>query len=151
VRSPDLYASAFLVALAAVACVGAYQLGPGDVYNPGPGFMPMATAGVLGLMALVQLGRQLVAGPAGVVSAGAFASARWGTVVLVLGALAGFAMALDTAGFSVSTFLLLLVLLGPVARKRWWVALLSASVITVAVRVLFRALGVPLPEGPLGV
>ena len=46
---------------------------------------------------------------------------------------------------------MLLVRFGPVARKRWWVTLLSALVITVAVRLLFRALGMPLPEGPLGV
>ncbi len=113
--------------------------------------MPMAAAGVLGLMAVVQLGRQLAraSGPGAV--GGAFTTARWGTVIVVLGALTGFAMALNPLGFSVATFLMLLVLFGPVARKRWWVALLSALVITVAVRLLFRALGMPLPEGPLGV
>ena len=150
-KSPDVYASAFLAALAAAACVGAYRLGPGDVNNPGAGFVPMAAAGLLGLMAAGQLVRQLVAGSAGLVPAGALASARRGTVVVVLGALAGFAMALDTAGFSVSAFLMLLVLFGPVARKRWWVALLSALAVTVLVRLLFRTLGMPLPEGPLGV
>ena len=39
---------------------GGYRIGPGDIHNPGPGFMPLATAGLLGLMALGQLGWELV-------------------------------------------------------------------------------------------
>jgi hypothetical protein len=102
VRNPDLYASGFLTVLAAAACVGAYRLGPGDVHNPGSGFMPMAAAGVLGLMAVVQLGRQLARASGHGAVGGAFTTARWGTVIVVLGALTGFAMALNPLGFSVA-------------------------------------------------
>ena len=146
---PDLWASAFLTALAAAACVAAYRLGLGDIGEPGPGFMPLATAAVLGLMALGQLARQLAAagdGAAGV----ALGRGRWGQALVVLGALAGFGRALETVGFAISAGLMLAVLFWAVARKRWWVALIVAVVVAAIVRLVFKALGVPLPEGPLG-
>ena len=43
-RAGDLVASAFLVALGAATCAGAWRLGLGDVHTPGPGFMPFAAA-----------------------------------------------------------------------------------------------------------
>ena len=145
-KRPDLCASAFLTALAAAACVIAYRIGPGDIHNPGPGFMPLATAGLLGLMALGQLGRDLGRGA----EPAAFALGRFGTVLVVIGALAGFGMAIETLGFAVSGALMLTVLF-VVARKRWWVAALAAILIVAIARLIFWALGVPFPEGPLGI
>lgn len=148
---PDVYASAFLTALAAAACAVAYRLGPGDVTSPGPGFMPLATAALLGVMALVQLGRQLVAAVGNGAAQIPTARGRWVAVLVVLGALAGFGRVLETVGLTLSTFVLLAVLFGVVARKRWWISLLAAALIAAILRLAVRALGVPLPEGPLGV
>ena len=145
---PDLYASAFLTALTATACALAYRLGPGDIGNPGPGFMPLATAALLGLMALGQLARQVIAGPG---ATGVTLRGRFTVVLIVLGALAGFGRVVETVGFAISTFLMLAVLFGLVARKRWWVALLVALLIAAIARLVVKALGVPFPEGPLGI
>lgn len=145
-KRPDLFASAFLTALAAAAGAAAYRLGPGDIHSPGPGLMPLATATLLGLMALGQLGRELlVAGGSG---PGAFTRSRGGTVIVLLGALAGFGLVLDRAGFALSALLMLAVLFGVVAGKRWWVALLAALLIAAVARLVFRTLGTQLPEGP---
>ena len=149
-KRPDLCASAFLTALAAAACAIAYRIGPGDIHNPGPGFMPLATAGLLGLMALGQLGRDLGAAVRRGAEPAAFALGRFGTALVVIGALAGFGMAIETLGFALSGALMLIVLF-VVARKRWWVALLAAILIAVIARLIVWALGVPLPEGPLGI
>jgi general stress protein CsbA len=46
---------------------------------------------------------------------------------------------------------MLFVLFGVVARKRWWMALTVALLIAVVARVAFRALGLELPRGPLGI
>lgn len=148
---PDLYASAFLTALAAAAAVGAYRLGVGDIHTPGSGFLPLATAVLLGLMALGQLARQLLAATGGGPERTTFALGRWATVATVLGALAGFGVVLDRAGFVPSAFLMLAVLFGVVAGTRWWVALLAAALIAGLARLVFSALGMQLPEGPLGI
>ena len=150
-KRPDLYASAFLTALAAAAAVGAYRLGLGDIHTPGSGFLPLATAALLGLMAAVQLAGQLLTAAARGPAQPVFARARWRPVLTVPGALAGFGFVLDRAGFVPSAFAMLAVLFGVVAGQRWWVALLAAALIAGLARVVFAALGVRLPEGPLGI
>jgi putative tricarboxylic transport membrane protein len=149
VKRPELYASAFLAALAAAACAMAYRMGLGDIHNPGPGFMPLATAALLGLMALGELGRDLIVAIRRGAEPAVFAPRGFGTALVVIGALAGFGMAIETLGFSVSAALMLTVLF-VVARMRLWVAVLAAVLIAVIARVIFWALGVPFPEGPLG-
>lgn len=149
-KRPDLYASAFLAALAAAACAIAYRIGPGDIHNPGPGFMPLATAGLLGLMALGQFGRDLAVAVRRGAETAVFAPRRFGTALVVIGALAGFGMAIEALGFTVSGALMLIVLF-IVARMRWRVALLAAVLIAVFARLIFWVLGVPFPEGPLGI
>jgi len=147
-RLGDLAASALLLALAGATCVGSWRLGLGDVHNPGPGFMPLAAAALLGLMALGQLVR-LAAHPRGAAT-GAFAQSRWGALAIVLGSIAAFGALIDTLGFAPSTFLMLSVLFGAIARKRWWVTLAAALAIALVASVAFRALGLQLPPGPLG-
>jgi hypothetical protein len=112
--------------------------------------MPLATAGLLGLMALGQLGRDLVAAVGRGAEPAVFARGRFGAVVVVIGVLAGFGMAIERLGFTVSGALMLTVLF-VVARKRWWVAALAAVLIVAIARLIFWALGVPFPEGPLGI
>ena len=142
-------ASAFLTALAGAACVGAWRLGPGTVHNPGPGFMPFAVAALLGLMALGRFVRLAAKrGDAGDVKP--FAGSRWSVVATVLGALAAFGVGIERARFTLSTVFLLLVLFGPVACKRWWVALVAAVAIAVIARVGLTAVGMQLPRGPWG-
>lgn len=149
-KRSDLYASAFLAAIAAAASYLGYRIGPGDIRNPGPGFMPLATAGLLGLMALGQLGRDLAVAVRRGAEPAAFVRVSFGTVLVVIGVLAGFGMAIETLGLSVSGALMLTALF-IVAHKRWWVAALAAILIAMIARLIFWALGVPFPEGPLGI
>jgi hypothetical protein len=149
-KQAELFASAFLVALAAAASVGAYRVGLGDLHTPGPGFMPLATAFVLGLMALGQLLGVALATREHTMAEGPFATSRWTSLVVVLGTVLGFGFVLERVGLSVTVFLMLLVLFGVVARKRWWVTLLSSALTALIVRVAARALGMQFPEGPFG-
>jgi hypothetical protein len=113
--------------------------------------MPLATAGLLGLMAMGQLGRELLAAVEHRAAGISLAPGRWPTVLVVLASLAGFGWVLEKAGFAIGAFLSLAVLFGVVVRKRWWVALGAAFLIAAIARLVFKALGVPLPEGPLGI
>lgn len=150
-RLGDLVASACLVALGAATCAGAWRLGLGDVHTPGPGFMPFAAAALLGSMALIQLVRLAVGARGQEADRRPFAQSRWSIVAIVLGTLVGFGAAIDTLGFAISTFLMLFVLFGVVARKRWLIAFAAALLIAVVASVAFRALGLELPRGPLGI
>lgn len=149
-RLADVAANALLLAVAAGACVGSWRLEVGDVHNPGPGFMPLAAAALLGLMALVQLVRLAARSPRGGASPAPFARSRWAVVAVVLGTIAAFGAVIGPLGFALSTVLLLFVLFAVVARKRWWVALAAALAVATAASLLFRALGLSLPQGPLG-
>jgi hypothetical protein len=149
-RVGDIAASVFLVALAGAAGVAAWRLGLGDVHSPGPGFMPFAAAALLGAMAAVQIVRLAITARTEDTGRRPFGQSRWGIVAIVLGTVAGFGAAIGTLGFGLSTFLMMLVLFGVVARKRWWVALAAALTIAVVARLAFRALGLQLPDGPLG-
>jgi hypothetical protein len=60
-------------------------------------------------------------------------------VAIVLGTLTIFGLAIERAGFTLSTVFLLLVLFGPVARKRWWVALVAALAVAVVARIIARS------------
>ena len=150
-RAGDLVASAVLVALGAATCAGAWRLGLGDVHTPGPGFMPFAAAALLGSMALIQLARLAVTAGGRDADRQPFAQSRWSAVAIVLGTIVGFGAVIDTLGFAIATFLMLSVLFGVIARKRWWVALTVALLIAIVARVAFRALGLELPTGPLGI
>ena len=100
-------------------------------------------------MALGRLGWDLVVVQRGAEPA-VFAPRRFGRALVVIGALAGFGMAIEKLGLSVSAALMLIVLF-VVARLRWRVAVLAAVLIAVLARLIFWALGVPVPEGPLGI
>ena len=149
-RAGELAASAFLLALGIATCAGAWRLGLGDVHTPGPGFMPFGAAALLAGMAAIQLVRAAVGSRVeGAVRP--FAQSRWGVVGTVLATLAGFGAVIDTLGFAISTLLMLFVLFWVIARKRWWIALAAALTIAIVTRVAFRALGLELPAGPLGI
>ena len=149
-KRAEVVASVGLAALAAAAGIGAYRLGLGDVHAPGPGFMPFATAAILGLMALGQVVRLALAATHDGGRESSFATSRWSTVLIVLLTLFGFGFTLERIGLSLAVFLLLLVLFGVVARKRWWVALVSSALTAMIVRLVARVLGMQFPQGPLG-
>jgi hypothetical protein len=149
-RLGDAAANVGLAVVATAAGVGSWRLGLGDVHNPGPGFMPFAAAAALGLMALVRLALLTAPREGGRVSAAPFPRPRLGVVAAVLGSLIGFGAVIDTLGFAVSTAVLLFVLFALVAGRRWWVAVAAALAVATAASLLFRALGLQLPRGPLG-
>ena len=149
-KRAEVVASVFLAALATAVGLGAYRLGLGGVHAPGPGFMPLATAAILGLMAIGQVVRLALAPADTAVGESPFATSRWSTVIVVLLTLAGFGFALETVGLSIAVFLLLLSLFAVVAGKRWWGALVWSALTAVIVRLVAWALGMQFPQGPLG-
>ncbi|HSF07251.1 MAG TPA: tripartite tricarboxylate transporter TctB family protein [Methylomirabilota bacterium] len=144
----DAVAATTLLLFAALAAFESARLLPfGVVRNPGPGFYPWWVSLALGLLALAQLGNAFRGRRA------LAASGERGQFLKVLGVLAvltGYALALDTVGYPIATFVVVLFMLRVTEPHRWPLALGIALLAAGGSYVLFALwLGVPLPPGLL--
>jgi len=151
VKKRDLASSILWMAVGGLYVVGA--LGHGLIRKgvPGPGFLPFFSGLALILMSLFvlvpALGRQ-----EGEAAPGLFAEpGSLRKLLLALGALFTFGIALEYAGYLLTTFFFMLFVSRIMEAKRWWPTVLMALVTAVLSYLLFVVLlEVQLPSGPLG-
>jgi putative tricarboxylic transport membrane protein len=144
--SRDLTSALFWLAIAVFVCLeGFTHLKLGNLRSPGPGFFPFWGGLLLGALSLILLVRSLrVRERFGSVAI------PWPALLLVLGALLGYLLFLETVGFVTVTFLFLLVLFR-FGKTGWIKSGGWALIATTVAYVLFRFwLQVQLPRGPLG-
>lgn len=148
----DEIAGAAGVAGGALVIALAWRLDLGAWNNPGPGMMPVLLGVFLaGLSATLWIVSRRRAQPAVASGPGPWSGARWRAVLSTLVVLLIYAAVLDTLGYVVATFLLLIVLLRVLEPPRWAVTVLTAAVVTAASHVLFvRLLDVQLPRAVWG-
>jgi putative tricarboxylic transport membrane protein len=134
------------IALVLVAVAIAWEsraLPIGTWRNPGAAYMPLLTAGLLGLMGMLTALRG--GGPA-------LAALEWPEArhaVLLLAACAFAAVALERLGYRITTAILVGFFLGVMERKNPLVAIAVALVLSFGSFYLFSdLLRVPLPRGP---
>ncbi|HEY7363251.1 MAG TPA: tripartite tricarboxylate transporter TctB family protein [Methylomirabilota bacterium] len=144
----DAIAATMLLLFAALAASESARLLPfGVVRNPGPGFFPWWVSLALGLLALVQLGNTFL-GRQALRPSGE--GERFLKVLGVLAVLTGYALALDTVGYPIATFVLVLFMLRVTEPHPWPLALGIALLAAGGSYVLFALwLAVPLPAGLL--
>lgn len=150
----EAIAGAVLLALAVAYLAEALRLPrPRYAVGPGPAFLPVLLAVALGLLALGLLGRAFVGGPRAPAPGRGTPWLRgggWRLVVIVL-ALAAYALLFERLGFLLSTALFLGFLLAAVGQQRWPVVLAVALGTAALAHLLFvRLLAIPLPRGILG-
>jgi putative tricarboxylic transport membrane protein len=129
-----------------------YTLKLGTLMSPGPGMMPFVFGIALLLCAVpmfisaqMALRRRRDPGPS------PWTDIQYRRILLVLVALAGYAVCLEWAGFLLSAFLLLIVLFRLVDTEKWSTALLAAVLTVAAAFVVFvLVLKVELPAGITG-
>jgi putative tricarboxylic transport membrane protein len=151
VRRRDLAAAAVLLVFGVVAVSQARALRLGSIAAPGPGFFPLGLAVALSLVSagLLVAAARAPAAPAPPV-AGTGAGRRL-EVVGTLAALLAYALTLETLGFRLATFGLLLFFFKALQRQRGLVALGTAVGTALLIDVVFRRwLGVNLPAGAWG-
>jgi putative tricarboxylic transport membrane protein len=144
--SRDLTSALFWLAIAVFVCLeGFTHLKLGNLRSPGPGYFPFWGGLLLGALSLILLVRSLR-----VRERFRTVAIPWPALLLVLGALLGYLLFLETLGFVTVTFLFLLLLFR--FGKTGWIKSGGWAVIATTVAyLLFRFwLQVQLPRGPLG-
>lgn len=141
----ELIGSLFWLGIAIFATVQGFALGLGNVHRPGPGFFPFWGGIVLGLLTLALLIRAL-----GAVERPSLSGIRWWMLVLVVAALLGYLVFLESLGFVLVSFLFLF-LLFRLEYGGWLRSAMCSLLATAGAWVLFGYwLKTQLPRGPWG-
>ncbi len=131
-------------------CVESLRLPLGSWRDPGPGFLPLGAGlclGILSAVAYFQTG--LRKGEEGQRSW--YSKERGKSILFILLALCGYSAFLDSLGFLLTTFLLLVLLFRFVDPQPWKVAVGGSLLASVASYVVFEIwLKTQLPRGILG-
>jgi hypothetical protein len=128
----------------------ASRYGIGTVNGPGAGFFPFYLACALAIFSTALIVRGLTAGglPGGnTLGDEEKIGSEWPKAAVALAALVAFTFLLDRAGYTISTFCLMIVLLRMGSGYRWLVIVLVAIAITVITYFGANALGVRVPSG----
>lgn len=142
----DAAVAAVSLAFGVAALYASSKLPFGTVRSPGQGFFPWWTSVTLLLLALLLLAQALMSRPSAVIKERGRIS-KVAALLIVLGA---YLFLLDSFGYPLCTFLLVLFMLRVTDPQRWPVALSLATITAVGSYVIFAVwLSVPLPRGPL--
>ena len=146
-RTGELIAAAFWLAIALGITWAGAGLGLGTLSDPGPGGMIFWIGLVMTALSLATLAVALRQ-PAGAALASLWQDTRWWLVLYVVVLLALYAWLLPTLGFVTTTVLLLLLLFATIDRQSWIAPPLGAVLATAAAYIVFhRWLGTQLPAG----
>jgi putative tricarboxylic transport membrane protein len=127
------------------------ELGLGRASDPGSGFILFWTGAIMTVLSGVLLVQSVLAkAAAGDRLGDPFAGLRWGKVLYVVGLMVLYATLVETFGFILTTFVLLLVLFKTVEPQSWLVSLVGSVLTTFGAWAVFVAwLGTQLPVGSL--
>jgi putative tricarboxylic transport membrane protein len=149
-NNTELWGGVFGLGLAVFTTRAGWSLGVGSVNDPGSGFMLFYVGLLMCVLAAALIISAFTDG--GPTFASRWSGARWTKPLVVIASLAGFAVALDIAGFLISAIVLLLLLLRLVDPVRWSVAIPVGVLSPLIVWwVLKKGLLIQLPSGLFGV
>jgi putative tricarboxylic transport membrane protein len=154
VRLVKICCSLFWLLFSAVMSLEAFRLPMGEMRDPGAGFFPLLIALVTGLLALIALAQAFRTKPEK--GDGSQASSpeepfRWWSLVIIVAALAAYALTLQTVGFLVDTFLFMFLLVKVIEPQGWAKSVIAALITAVASELFFNVLlQAQIPKGILG-
>ncbi len=148
-RRIPMYCNLFWLLFSIAVCTESYRIKLGVINNPGPGFFPFSAGFVMFILSLTALFQSIRNTEAERTTR--LEPFRWWNVVIILTAITGYALSLETVGFLVNTFLFVCILLKVVEPQSWKTAILggaiTAIVANITFNVIFRA---QIPSGILG-
>jgi putative tricarboxylic transport membrane protein len=151
--SAERVGSVFWLLVGAAALHGGIDLGLGSTAEPGPGFLAGVAGAFVALMALIVFVQSLRSDPASRTRV----SALWADVnglraVLVAGLTLAFILVFEYAGFVISSFVLLMVIMRFIEGLPWKTAVLIPAGAILATWLLFnQVLKLALPVGVFGI
>jgi putative tricarboxylic transport membrane protein len=144
----DLYSSAFWLLFSIYIAVESYRLDLGNWHDPGPGYFPFGAALLFGCMAFgvfLKSLREVTASKARFESGG---KRHRYNVILVLTAMVLYTFLLNTIGFVLCTFLIVVFFVKVVSMQRWSSSILMGLCMAIGSYLLFSFfLKAPLPKG----
>ena len=138
--------------LAICICIESSRLSFGSFHNPGPGFLPLLVGLILGIFSLIVFLQATLSGKPQESLPPWYPKERWRKLIWVLIALFSYAVCLETLGFLISTFLLLVFLFRyGMEPKRWVVAIGASAMASFSSYAVFELwLRTQLPRGIFG-
>jgi putative tricarboxylic transport membrane protein len=134
-----LYCNLFWILFSLITCVESYRLKLGAIQQPGPGFFPFSAGLLMLILSMVAL-FQLIKKKNYVEKTTRPESFRWWNIVIILGAIAGYAFFLEKVGFLISSFLFICLLLKVVEPQPWKTAILEGLITAVASNLVFNVI-----------
>ncbi len=148
-KSLDRTSSLVWLFLAIYICVESVRLPLGSWRDPGPGFFPLGTGILLGILCLVcyfqapQKKSEEAREPW-------YPKERWKSLIMILAVLFAYAVFLEILGFLLLTFLLLVFLFRAIEPQKWVVAIGGSALASLICYAVFELwLKTQLPKGIL--
>jgi putative tricarboxylic transport membrane protein len=144
--------SLFWLAVGLITLYGSYYLGLGKMREPGSGFLPFIAGCFISFMAIIVLLQSFTPKKeARAKLATLWAGVNWHRSLIISFLVLGFILALESLGFILTSFLLLLILFRWVEKFPWKKALIVPLLTLGCTYLLFNIfLKVSLPRGILG-
>jgi hypothetical protein len=142
----DYLGSSFCLIVGLYVFVGSFGLGLGTFQEPGPGFIFLFAGSLLTIFSLNELRKTFL--KKGGDRKTLWSDVKWTKILLVLIGISAFLYFFERLGFIFSIFLLMLFLYKVVEPTRWWIALFSSFLTTLAAYIIFELwLKIPFPQG----
>ena len=138
-RMRDIFSSLFWLVFSIYASIESYRFGLGSAFSPGPGYFPFFAALVAGIVSGYLLFKAMRTAPSAEQSVSISKTGLY-NVTMSLSAMVVYAFFLQSIGFVVGTFLLMVIFLRLVARQRWLTTLIVAVSIVIGAHILFNVL-----------
>jgi len=149
----DLIPGIIWMILGIAVAISSYRLRLGNLTNPGPGMMPFLLGIALSLCSLPVLIRSISSfvRQTRSVYEPIWSEVEFKKVLIVLGSLIGYSLALEKVGFVITTILLLLILFKAVDSQKWPSVLIASFITVIFTYFLFVVfLKLEVPSGFLG-
>jgi hypothetical protein len=134
-----LYCNIFWLLFSLILCIESYRLSIGAIRNPGPGFFPFCVGFVMASLSLIGAIRSLGKYEKGQAS-DSRQPFRWWNIAFIIAAILAYALALETLGFFICTFIFVGLLLKVVEPQPWKVALVGGLIAAVSSDLVFNIL-----------
>jgi len=145
-----IYCNIFWLLFAILTCIESYRLKLGEINHPGPGFFPFGAGLVMIILSLMGLFITITKKEE-FREVSSEEKIRWWNIIIIIGAISGYAFSLDRVGFLINTFLFITLLLKVIEPQSWKKSIIGGVITAIAANFVFNVVfRVQIPSGILG-